>query len=106
MIVSNNNGQNRGPARGALAYEAELSLRRLQPRLDAEWERSQTPAESIARFESRLAQHWLTLFQLLHSLYGQRYDFFYHLEQILLTLRELDAHLINEPVGMAGESES
>jgi amylosucrase len=108
MIVSNDNGQNRGPARGALAYEAELSLRRLQPRLDAEWERSQTPAETIARFESRLAKYWPTLFTLLYALYGQRYDFFYHLEQILLTaargwadrpqaLRELDAHRINEP---------
>jgi amylosucrase len=108
MIVSNDNGQNRGPARGALAYEAELSLRRLQPRLDAEWERSQTPAETIARFESRLAKYWPTLFTLLYTLYGQRYDFFYHLEQILLTaargwadrprtLRELDAHRINEP---------
>ncbi|MCA9145333.1 MAG: alpha-glucosidase C-terminal domain-containing protein [Planctomycetaceae bacterium] len=108
MIVSNDNGQNHRPAREGLAYEADLSLRRLRPRLDAEWERSQTPAEAIDRFESRLAEYWPTLFKLLFELYGQRYDFFYHLEQILLTaargwadrpetLRELDAHRINDP---------
>ena len=48
------------------------------------------------------------MFSLLYDLYGSRYDFFYHLEQILLTavrawanrpesLREIDRHRINEP---------
>ncbi|MCA9121930.1 MAG: alpha-glucosidase C-terminal domain-containing protein [Planctomycetaceae bacterium] len=108
MTVSNENGQGLRPTREGLAYEADLSLRRLRPRLDAEWDRSQTPEEAICRFESRLAEHWPSLFMLLFELYGQRYDFFYHLEQILLTaargwadrpeaLRELDAHRINEP---------
>ncbi|MEX0818748.1 MAG: alpha-amylase family glycosyl hydrolase, partial [Pirellulaceae bacterium] len=108
MIVSTDRGKHHRPAREGLDYEAELSLRRLRPRLDAEWERSQTPAEAIDRFESRLTHYWPTLFKRLFELYGQRYDFFYHLEQILLTaaqgwadrppsLRELDAHRINEP---------
>ena len=108
MIVPNDGPPPHDPARDGLAYQADLSLRRLRPRLDAEWERSQTPAEAIHHFELRLKQHWPKLFVLLYELYGQRYDFFYHLEQILLTaargwadrpstLRELDAHRINEP---------
>jgi len=108
MIVSTDGKPQPGPPREGLAYEAELSLSRLRPRLDAEWERSQTTAEAIERFELRLKQVWPKLFTLLYELYGQRYDFFYHLEQILLTaargwadrpetLRELDAHRINEP---------
>lgn len=97
-----------------LDYEARLSLRRLRPRLDAEWERSQTPVEAITQFEQRLAEHWQRLFRLLYELYGGRYDFFYHLEQILLTaaqgwadrpddLRSMDAHRCNEPLWFESE---
>ncbi|HMQ34449.1 MAG TPA: alpha-amylase family glycosyl hydrolase, partial [Chloroflexaceae bacterium] len=35
-------------------------------------------------FEARLVREWPRLFGLLLRLYGQHYDFFYHLEQILL----------------------
>ncbi len=108
MIASTDGKSDPGPPREGLDYEADLSLRRLRPRLDAEWERSQTPDEAIDKFELRLKHHWPKAFKLLFELYGQRYDFFYHLEQILLTaargwadrsetLRELDAHRINEP---------
>jgi amylosucrase len=55
-----------------------------------------------------LLQHWSETFSLLHQLYGTRYDFFYHLEQILLTaaeawitrpesLRAVDRHRVIEP---------
>ncbi len=53
-------------------------------------------------------EHWRPLFRLLFQLYGSRYDFFFHLEQVLLTaaqawadrpedLRGIDHHRINEP---------
>ncbi len=91
-----------------LSFEAELSLRRLQTRLTEYWNSHDESATGIAEFEKRLNQHWPRLFGLLLELYGDRYDFFYHVEQVLLTcahgwltrpgkLRELDSQRANEP---------
>jgi amylosucrase len=67
--------------------EAKLSLQRLLPRL--------TPllvaGEERDSFTRRLDQHFPSVFRLLYDLYGQRYDFFYHLEQILATAAEMYA---------------
>ena len=103
MIGSNENG-----AISNLAFEADLSLQRLQPRLTTLWQEVQAGELARQRFEHRLQQHWPKLFELLYQLYGSRYDFFYHLEQILLSaaaawarrpdaLQELDEHRINDP---------
>ena len=91
-----------------LSFEAELSLQRLQPRLTQFWDLHDVTPAGSAEFEKRLGQHWPRLFGLLLELYGDRYDFFYHAQQILLTcaegwlnrsddLRALDAHRLNEP---------
>ncbi|MCL4137435.1 UNVERIFIED_CONTAM: hypothetical protein GTU68_033968 [Idotea baltica] len=90
------------------SFEAELTLDRLQPQLDSFWASTDEPANEIAEFDRRLAENWPRLFLLLRQLYGDRYDFFYHAQQVLLTcaegfhqrtapLRTLDAHRINEP---------
>lgn len=39
-----------------------------------------------ATFESRARTHFPAAFRRLHELYGHQYDFFYHLENILLSL--------------------
>jgi amylosucrase len=111
MIASSPNGAaSRGPQStdAAQYFEADLSLKRLSPRLESVWQRLNIE-ETIAReFEVRLEQHWRSLFKVLMQLYGTRYDFFYHLEQILVTtaeawasrspdLRTQDEHRINEP---------
>jgi len=66
--------------------QAEKSLNRLIPRLRA---RLGPDDDKHARlwqtFESRLRREWERLFRLLVQLYGWQYDFFYHLEQILVT---------------------
>src|SRR5206468_1831258 len=60
-------------------------------------------------FETRLRREWERLFGLLIELYGQRYDFFYHLEQLLIAaarswlgrpdwLKQLDAAREAEPL--------
>lgn len=78
--------------------EAQRSLKRLQPRI-AE---ILTQADDCTTFMHRAEQHFPRVFSLLWQLYGWQYDFFYHLEQIMLTtarlykerptaLRELDA---------------
>ena len=91
-----------------LDFEAELSLRRLKPRLAALWQALDCNSDAVRHFEHRLAKHWPHLFQLLFELYGTRYDFFYHLEEILLSaakaaaqrpadLQILDEHRIHDP---------
>ncbi len=66
--------------------EAARTLARLLPRVRAELEegRKADPA-AYEQFEARLQREWPRLFELLLRLYGQHYDFFYHLEQILLS---------------------
>jgi glycosidase len=59
--------------------EAQRSLRRLLPRLQAQL------GQDADVFLQRLGAHFPTLFKLLHGLYGNRYDFFYHLEQVCLS---------------------
>ncbi|EMI16168.1 Glycosyl hydrolase, family 13, subfamily, catalytic region domain protein [Rhodopirellula maiorica SM1] len=111
MIRSNPKGLRNGSIAShasGLSYEADLSLRRLSPRLQAFWDAHDADEVLRHEFGLRLVDNWEELFALLYQLYGTRYDFFYHLEQILLTaaaawldrpeeLRDLDRHRINEP---------
>lgn len=101
-------------ASDGLRFEAELSLKRLMPRLEACWESEDVDADLRHQFEVRLEKHWPTLFRLLYDLYGSHYDFFYHLEQILCTaarawahrpsaLRALDHHRMLDPEWFASE---
>ena len=64
--------------------QAALSLARLWPRLETTFheEARAAPADWCA-FETRLRHEWERLFALLLRLYGDHYDFFYHLEELL-----------------------
>src|ERR671932_441811 len=68
-------------------YEAALSLSRLLPRLDARFA-GQIPPEDWATFTRRLEAHFPRLFRLLAHLYGAHYDFFYHLDNLLVAAAE------------------
>ncbi len=63
--------------------QAARSLNRLRPRLDARLAAADPAA--WAAFQTRLDAHFETLFDRLLRLYGDQYDFFYHLETILET---------------------
>src|SRR5690349_6996468 len=65
-----------------LDRETGLSLRRLLPRLTARCAGGADPRVWLA-FTERLEAHFGALFRPLIGLYGQQYDFFYHLEEIL-----------------------
>src|SRR5262245_601112 len=92
-----------------LRREAAISLERLWPRMEASVQRqAQERPELWQAFEERLRREWGRLFRLLIELYGDRYDFFYHLEQIVAVaarswlarpawLQELDARREAEP---------
>ena len=95
-------------AQDEIDFKADLTLQRLQPQLEEVWQTSQIDDVKRHEFELRLSEHWRPLFRLLFQLYRSRYDFFYHIEQMLLTaargwadrpddLCELDRHRINEP---------
>ncbi len=84
---------------------AALSLERILPRLRtrAGIADGAEPPERWMAFEQRLERHWSWLLEPLLELYGDRWDFFYHLEELahLLSrswmnrpaaLMELDAH--------------
>jgi amylosucrase len=75
------------PPSTSVASRAQRSLERLRPRLQARFER-ESNKEDWAAFDSRLETHFPRLFGLLYELYGQMYDFFYHLERTL----EVAAH--------------
>lgn len=79
------NVSNEKSNRADLSFEAELTLKRLRPQLDQFWQSTDELQPSIDSFNSRLEEHWPDLFNLLFQLYGDRYDFFYHLGQVLLT---------------------
>ena len=68
----------------SLDYDARKTLDRLLPRLQP---KATSKAEWQA-FTENLDQQFPRLFGLLHGLYGNQYDFFYHLESILGTLFE------------------
>lgn len=70
-----------------LAKKAQLSLERLLPRLEP----TLSALEDRDLFLKRLQQHFPTVFRHLYDLYGGQYDFFYHLEQILINLATLFA---------------
>jgi amylosucrase len=75
------------PTPAWLEHQAQLSLDRLLPRLRAGLA-SASPTDWQA-FETRLTANFPTLFDLLVRIYGDQYDFFYHLECILATAAEM-----------------
>lgn len=58
-----------------------------QVTIDRLWSRinQYLPAEQTEIFRTRLETHLPTVLSMLHDLYGHHFDFFYHLEQILIT---------------------
>ncbi len=89
-----------------IPQQADLTLRRLLPRLRAEYRRA--PAPVWEAFTRRLTTHFPRLFKLLYEVYGARYDFIYHLDALLRVmadaclarpedLRELDERREAEP---------
>ncbi|MFP4476467.1 MAG: amylosucrase [Desulfatibacillaceae bacterium] len=94
--------------------QAHISLDRLLPRVRDFFEEAGLDMEHQQAFERRLGRNWTTLFGILLHLYGGHYDFFYHLEQILLSaarswverpedLKEMDAARVANPAWYLSE---
>ena len=67
-----------------LERQAARTFQRLQPRIALRFApfAQRAPAEWQA-FNRRLENHFPRLFQLLLSIYGSQYDFFYFLEELI-----------------------
>jgi amylosucrase len=66
------------------AYHAHLTLERLLPRLEARFAReAQAHPVQWQTFLTRLQAHFRTLFELTVRIYGDHYDYLYHLEELL-----------------------
>ncbi len=76
--------------------QAAVSLERLLPRL------MPIVGEADELFAIRLREQFLPIFGLFYGLYGDQYDFFYHLEQILISAAQAyaarpdDLHMLDE----------
>jgi len=75
------------PTSAWLERQTRSSLDRLLPRLRTPFEAHDPVAWET--FEQRLTANYPALFRLLIRLYGDHYDFFYHLERILATAAEI-----------------
>jgi amylosucrase len=93
--------------------EAQRALRHLLSHLEKEFAQIIATAEWQS-FRARLDIHFPRLFTLLLTLYGHRYDFYYHLERILAlalqswlersaALKELDKQREAKPAWFASE---
>lgn len=67
---------------------AEASLKRLLPRLEARFS-TQVDSDAWQCYLQRLHSHFPKLFTCLYQLYGQQYDFFYHLESIVASATDM-----------------
>jgi glycosidase len=89
--------------------ETTRSLRRLLPRVEAAFQNEiAADPHGWEQYAQRLEHHFSNLFQLYFDLYRERYDFFFHLEDLLVTLarswfarsaslRALDAQREDDP---------
>ena len=65
-------------------HKAQRTLERLMPRIDADYAPyAQKNPQAWGQFHARLKQHFPRLFGILLHLYGNQYDFFYHVEALL-----------------------
>jgi len=71
-------------------HQITTSFNRLIPRLEERFAGpvSENP-QAWSVFMRRLEEHFPPLFNLYYRLYASRYDFFYHLEDLLVTLAKM-----------------
>jgi len=76
-----------------LQQQASISLQRLLPRIESVFETIENNDDKTIWLQ-RTEQNFFQIFQLLYHLYGDRYDFFYHLEQVMLVTARM---YVNRP---------
>ncbi|MGM0443725.1 MAG: amylosucrase [Fibrobacterota bacterium] len=88
---------NRESSEDVFREHAELCLKRVVPRI--EYLFSEVADSTRETFFARLEEYWPRLFRLTFELYGDRYDYFYHLEELA---RELAESYLERPEYLRG----
>ncbi|MEW6651582.1 MAG: amylosucrase, partial [Chloroflexota bacterium] len=72
-----------------IAVEAEKTLYRILPRVEARFaDYRKANLTDWTTFKKRLEFHFERLFGILLRLYGSQYDFFFHLEELIILLAQ------------------
>jgi amylosucrase len=78
------------PEKYSLQTQTERSLNRLLPRLEAHFaDRAAGQPTAWSQFVNRLREHFPPLFEIYYQLYHHQYDFFFHLEDLLVTMADV-----------------
>ena len=78
------------PDTNRLQTQTKRSLDRLLPRLETRFaDQAAGQPTAWSQFIHRLQAHFPPLFQIYYQLYSNQYDFFYHLEDLLITMAEV-----------------
>ena len=88
------------PVASEMEYKAALTLDRVWPQLKNFWisaaVESSLSSESLFTrwqdYSKRLEEYWTELFERLFTLYGNRFDFHYHVETMLISAAESLIH--------------
>ena len=87
-----------------IARQSASSFERILPRLRERFDEVPEPEWQV--FTARMKQHFDPLFNLLHQLYSGHYDFFYHLEQIMMAATRMWVERPTELKGLDAQRES
>ena len=72
-----------------ITYQSQLTYQRLYPRIKKQAKKINGYSEDKwKQFKQRLKQHFEQLFDLMMQIYGEQYDFYYHLEQLILLMAQ------------------
>ncbi|MBL8090401.1 MAG: alpha-glucosidase C-terminal domain-containing protein [Anaerolineales bacterium] len=69
-----------------LEHEAQKTLKRILPRLEDTLQKEIAKEKNWDEFKKRLQKNFLALFKLYAELYSDQYDFFYHLEDLIISI--------------------
>ncbi|MFN3492222.1 MAG: alpha-amylase family glycosyl hydrolase, partial [Anaerolineales bacterium] len=71
-------------AESVIKKEAQKTLKRILPRLESTLQKEIAKEKNWRQFKKRLQKNFAALFKLYAELYSDRYDFFYHLEDLIV----------------------
>lgn len=73
-------------AESVIKKEANKTLKRILPRLEEALQKEITKEKNWGQFKNRLQKNFVNLFKLYTELYNDQYDFFYHLEDLVISI--------------------
>jgi len=83
-------------AESVIKKEADKTLKRILPRLEQTLQKEIAKEKNWGEFKKRLQKNFISLFNLYAELYSEQYDFFYHLEDLIVSIAKSWLNRSNE----------